>query len=636
MTGDEKFDLSPRTKKWLNRFNNLQLDSHVINIQDDSFYTEDGIYIFKNSLSNFFIGYRFDFSLDFNNKIDGKLRSDEDFKRFTIESRKIWEDEYKSAELEYFTIAISKLMKRRLYDLQLRASFHLSFAQNSCNFSVPGSGKTSIVYAAYSYLKSEHVPQEKRINKLFIVGPPSSFRPWENEFFECFGYPGNIFRLSAEVNREEKINNLIGVNENDFDIYLITYQSVKNYKSEIKRFFKKNKVMFVCDEAHKFKKRDGEWADSILNLAKYARSRVVLTGTPAPNGYQDLYNLFRFIYPENDIIKFRHQALIKITTNRNPNDIEALIENIKPFFVRIKKNDLNLPPVNDEKILSELDEYEKIVYNKLKDILLNSNDDGKKQSIFLRKIQAVNNLHLLGKAINPSEFEIEEIQSQITSLEKILDNDTVNLIKNLNNEYFPSKFYTILKLVKSMAKKGQKVIIWGVFIDSIKRLDLFLKKNGFNGDYVIGETKKSKETTIKNSNYSYDIDSREDLIDKFLNSNSNYIISNPVVLGESISLHKKCHNAIYFELNYAAAPYIQSRDRIHRVWLKDDRQVKYETNYYHIISKAVVDEAIYNRIQEKFIDMLEIIDHDIPFFPNDDESERDLIIKRIIDVYRNS
>ena len=42
-----------------------------------------------------------------------------------------------------------------------------------------------------------------------------------------------------------------------------------------------------------------------------------------------------------------------------------------------------------------------------------------------------------------------------------------------------------------------------------------------------------------------------------------------MVLGESVSLHRSCHHAIYFEMDYNAAPYFQSRDRIHRVWLDE-------------------------------------------------------------------
>lgn len=51
--------------------------------------------------------------------------------------------------------------------------------------------------------------------------------------------------------------------------------------------------MVVLDEAHKIKNTHGGiMAASTMVLASKAVSRVVLTGTPAPNGYEDLYNLF--------------------------------------------------------------------------------------------------------------------------------------------------------------------------------------------------------------------------------------------------------------------------------------------------------------------------------------------------------
>ena len=44
-------------------------------------------------------------------------------------------------------------------------------------------------------------------------------------------------------------------------------------------------------------------------------------------------------------------------------------------------------------------------------------------------------------------------------------------------------------------------------------------------------------------------------------------------------------------MSYSAAPYIQSRDRIHRVWLdSSNKQVVYPTNYYHIMNRQKLDE----------------------------------------------
>ena len=48
--------------------------------------------------------------------------------------------------------------------------------------------------------------------------------------------------------------------------------------------------MLVCDEAHKIKSLDGTCQRTSWDYP-HLKSRVILTGTPIPNGYQDLVNL---------------------------------------------------------------------------------------------------------------------------------------------------------------------------------------------------------------------------------------------------------------------------------------------------------------------------------------------------------
>lgn len=51
---------------------------------------------------------------------------------------------------------------------QLKAAYHLYILGNGANFSVPGSGKTTVVLTVYEKLK-----HEGKVNTLFVVGPPS-------------------------------------------------------------------------------------------------------------------------------------------------------------------------------------------------------------------------------------------------------------------------------------------------------------------------------------------------------------------------------------------------------------------------------------------------------------------------------
>ncbi|WP_115460582.1 SNF2-related protein [Winogradskyella aurantiaca] len=636
-----KGDLARLKKKkkflhWLNESFKCEFTDDSIMIVSYFPFDSTRLFDFHQSLTEF-LDRRFELYFDssFNAVINNELQERRDFKQFSETARLIWEDLYDVEEFELFCAKTKvNLPNRRLYKLQALSAYHMAFSQNACNFSVPGAGKTSIVYAAYAYLKN-HASQ--KVNKLLIIGPPSSFSPWESEYFECFGTKAKSFRINGEVTPSLKKDVLKGISTENYELILLTYNSVTSLFAELLIFLRaqNNNVMMVCDEAHKFKNITGIWAHHILNLAPYAVSRIVLTGTPAPNGYEDLYNIFKFIYPNKNVLNFRPDYLRRLSQNPLQSEVYQLIENIKPYFVRITKNDLNLPPFKEHPlVLNELNNLELLVYNRLRDYLVSrESNSGNAQSIHFRMIQTCNNLNLLNSALSTFNNDIDfGLRNETDSLEDILGHDLSQKIKALDDDYIPSKHSKVLELVKKLNSRNNKILLWGVFVDSIKKLHSILKNAGYQGGYIIGETKKSN----KLNNYQDDF-TRESLIEQFKTGQLDYLISNPVVLGESISLHKICHHAIYFEQWYSVAPYVQSRDRIHRVWLdRDLNQIPYETNYYHILTSQRTDTDIHHRVQAKFQRMMDVIEHDIPFFTEDLETERTLLIQNIINDYRHS
>ena len=620
----------------IGRFEN---NYHSIDIKDDSLIITDNllnsptrIFDFKEMLDDL-LSAKLDinYSKEFMNIIESFIIDKNNFANFSNSAKEIWDNNYDISDFAEFTDNLKKNMpNRRLYRLQLLSAYHLAFSQNSCNFSVPGSGKTSIVYGAYSYLKNLDDDNPKKIDRMIILGPYSSFDPWTTEYKECFGKNAKIFNCSG-VSKEDKKNALKGLNNSDFEIILMTYQSAVNLEKEIEIFLNSNKTMFVCDEAHKIKAYDRMWSSSVLNLAPFARSRVILTGTPCPNGYEDLFNLFKFIYTNRSVLPYRYDFLKIMSKNALLSQIKELKESISPYFSRIKKSDLNLPPVNNHPSkMNVLSDLEEMTYFKILKAM--SLKESNRFSLYHRLIQSCSNLLLLKKPLD----EIESISSggDELKLDEILGDELYHKIVSLDqNTYVPSKHLELIELIKTTIKKDEKIVIWCKYIDSIKMLHNLLKINGYNGDYVIGDT-SSKENVGEMSE-------RSRLIHKFKNDpSSNYIISNPMVLGESVSLHKVCHNAIYLEMDFNAATYFQSRDRIHRVWLEGGIQKNYETNYFNIISVAkdgssTYDSKIIERVDKKIEKMLQIIEDDIPLFVENEEEERDLIISELISEYEN-
>ena len=106
------------------------------------------------------------------------FKEKENFKAFSQQAKGIWENEIDKEQFKEFESALSAQLKNRtLYDKQMLAAFHLAFAHNACNFSVPGAGKTSVVYGAYAYLNNLPENHPDHVNKLLIIGPLSSFGP---------------------------------------------------------------------------------------------------------------------------------------------------------------------------------------------------------------------------------------------------------------------------------------------------------------------------------------------------------------------------------------------------------------------------------------------------------------------------
>lgn len=295
--------------------------------------------------------------------------SQENFTQQTAVARNIREGHIKKNELRDFREVVGKALSRRLHRQQELSSFHMAYAQNVCNFSVPGAGKTSIVYGAFTYLKDITAASEnydKRVDKLFVIAPLAAFAPWKKEYEACFGFSPSVKDLGG-VGLEERKRYF--QRQSKPDLTLITYQSAFSSIDDIENYLQQteDRVMMVLDEAHRIKNQRGRQAQAILPLAKYAKARIVLTGTPVPNSYADLANLFEFIWPGKNLVNKSERDLKSLSSPDSADKfrhvITELTERIKPYFTRIKKKDLDIPkPQTPTKMQIEMNHNQRIIY----------------------------------------------------------------------------------------------------------------------------------------------------------------------------------------------------------------------------------------------------------------------------------
>ena len=597
-----------------------------------------------NELKSILTQFQFDVSLEENTtqELASYHREEEQFDLFSENARRIRNNEFHDepelvSQFDEFQTVLKKELKRTLYPLQLLSSFHMAFSQNSCNFAVPGAGKTSIVYGAYAYLKNLPPTDPKHVDKLLVIGPLSSFAPWENEYEECFGVKPTSFRMSgnAEISRDLKKQHLYSGNPDE--LTLIFHGGVPSYESQIIDFLKKNKTLVVVDEAHRIKNHEGVWGKSVTEISKEAIARVILTGTPVPNGYQDIYNLYKFIYPFKfkEILGVHYHNLEDMTQNSEPESerVQNLKENLSPYFIRIKKDDLSLPEIKEEIISLEMNKYQKEIYDFIEakyipDFRENSSatvKDTLNKAKLIRLRQASTNPALLSKplinALESNELSGDyDENSKFTTDSDVIVNDSEFFKKICDyplNET-PAKFIAIKDLIEQkIITQKEKVIIWTIFIQNAKELKKYLYSFNIESSLLIGEIgQEEREVTIQKFN-----DPK--------NQEFQVVIANPFSVAESISLHKGCHNAIYMERDYNCSNFLQSKDRIHRVGLPENQI----TNYYYFVSKDSIDEVINHRLNLKIRRMEEIINDDIPLFARINDSDETDIIKDLISNY---
>lgn len=553
--------------------------------------------------------------------LNRRLIEEARFREFSQEAFNIRNNIDVADGLREFTDVIQERMIRKPYELQLLSAYHLAFSQNACNFSVPGTGKTTVVYTSYCYLNSFPERIDKFVDKLLIICPPAAFGPWEDEYEQCFGRKPSIRQL-INLSAEERSKHYKGFTE--AEITMISFQSAANDKDGLKYFLEDNpNTMVVIDEAHNIKNTslEAKWSNAILSLADGAKARVCLTGTPAPNDPSDLWNLYKFIWPHKKIISFPLQYLADLQFHREK---QQLIDDISPFFVRVRKSDLGLPePVFNAPSLLPMDDAQKHLYDYINGPTIESIENELDASQYSNVLRDAKMIRLMQCASNPHLLKRPLLKEQYSAINSGLI-DAEIMEQALSYDKTPPKFMALLGLVEQItSQKGPagKVIIWSIFVDNIRMISDFLAENGINSQLLYGEVPTGNDETDE------DIVTRQRIIREFHDEQCPYkvLIANPAAVGESISLHLACHNAIYFEKDFNAARYMQSKDRIHRYGLSAGDKIQ----YFSLLSDNSIDLDIHERVLEKERVMLEIIEkEEIPLFSaqmSKEESAKDLM-----------
>ncbi|MBW6438298.1 DEAD/DEAH box helicase [Actinoplanes hulinensis] len=445
-----------------------------------------------------------------------------------------------------------------LTSFQRRDIASLLALRHGANFSVPGAGKTRVALAVFAAMR-----ELGEAHRLLVIGPKSAYEAWESESSVCFKEPlrTSIMGSSPDVAAE---------------VLIVNYERLGRAVPGLSAWLRASPAMVVLDEAHRMKLgASGAYGSACLALGPLANRRLILTGTPAPNGARDLESLLSFVWPG-------HGKRV-VADAVGGGDLAYASSVLRPLFTRTTKGELGLPPVTTRIRYVDLPPLHREIYEALKgNPSARAGDLEALGKAMLRMLMAATSPALLVEGTT----RYEPLAYQVPALEAAPNDSLGTLLANLPRYELSPKYEEAVRIVAENAGQKRKTLVWTTFVRSITTLERLLAP--FQPAVVHGGTPNRDEQITR---------FRED-------PNCLVLISNPATLGEGISLHHECHDALFVDRDFMAGRFLQSLDRIHRLGLPPET----ETRVTVLAARGTVDEVVAYRLEEKLEFMGSILD----------------------------
>ena len=478
-------------------------------------------------------------------------------------------------------------VKRTLKDFQLRDLELLASLPHGANFSVPGAGKTTVTLALNLITKRPET-------HLFVIGPKAAFPAWRGVVAECMedDAPDNGAEpFTVLEGSQVEVERLLRAGGTRF---VMSYDLMVRQQRMLSAYFARQPVHLVLDEAHRMKAGLASQRGAfLLGIANLPARRDILTGTPMPQGSDDLASQLGFLWPG-------HGFDLQIARGVAPREV------LGQLYVRTTKHELGLPPAKRHFHQIEMARGQMALYGIVRSEALRQISG----SLGARS-HAVDVLGARRSVMRLLQLSVNPILA-ISSMSVNTHGLTSGIVEQVLNEGPSTKMQAVVQHVRELAKVGKKAVVWTIFTDTIRELERMLAD--LNPVSLYGAVPTGDAS---------DSETREGRLSRFhLDEACKVMIANPAAAGEGISLHMVCHDALYLDRSYVSTHYLQSIDRIHRLGLPPD----VETNIHIYQTKAPaglgsIDASVSRRLAVKVRNLQELLnDNDLHQIALDEEN----------------
>jgi SNF2 family DNA or RNA helicase len=381
--------------------------------------------------------------------------------------------------------------------------------------------------------------------------------------------------------RAENIKQKIA--SHDHDIHIINHEGLLLFERELTE---REYDLIVIDESTVIKNPKSKVFQALMRIAKKTTYKRVLSGTPSPQGPQDLWSQFFFLDngltlgPDYDCFLSMHFDVITLGShdagtfsgkkiciiphgkNGRTGTIEYVNSRLENRVFRCKLRDcVDLPPLRVQVKDVFLEDQQMKHYNSMKDDLF-AEIDGERVDVTIDLAKIGKLRQITSGFILNREKEVKEVSKKNPKLQ-VLD----SLLEEIHEE--------------------EKVVIFAIYRCEIEML---LQKFGDKAVAIYGGASDVKKMEAQTR-------FREDPSIK-------YIICQPRSAAYGVNgLNKVSRYLIFYSIDYSADTNYQAIKRIERTGQERDMIV------FYLIAKGTIDEVIYSaiatkdKVQQKTIDV---------------------------------
>ena len=322
-------------------------------------------------------------------------------------------------------------------------------------------------------------------------------------------------------------------------------------------FLRTRNVGVILDESTKIKNPDAALTRTFLDLAPQFTKRVIMSGTPVSNRPHDIWSQIKFLDNGaslgDDFGEFKGAVnlsndLAGVESRQKALEIQLqrIFHSISGFAVRETKASavINLPEKVVHSVVTEWEPRQRELYRQVSESL---------RAIIFRDGQLVAD-------------ESDVVLKRLLRLVQVTSNP--NLI-DASYQVEPGKLETLLELVSSIVRDGEKCIVWTSFVENVRWLSRILRRH--NPQLVHGMLSTSEQTVA---------------IRTFLDEPSAKVfIATPGSAKEGLTLTVANH-VIFYDRLFSLDDYLQAQDRIHRI--SQDRIC----HVHNLIMRDSIDEWV--------------------------------------------